>query len=340
MFIKDASNPEPVKRDHPLDALTSATRADLGRWIESFERSGMHATRKGSPDLLAQLRQSSRRPIDTVLCTAVDNDPRDLVQSTVAMIYPREIAAAIVLLAGITGATRSMIVTGPGLEPLNSQARAVGARAVLCPPDYPRTNPTILLRRMIDRRLAPGRLPSETGVVLLDAVAAMQIGRVALLDEPVRACPIWVFDHRHGSGFVRFAPRQWTVEQFLQSSSVSPAARMRQGSLLAQIPLSNDARVDKIEPVIHVLAEEPTPLTVACVRCAWCVEACPTRVQPAMALEAAQRNDEDLADRAGVHACIECGLCTFVCPSGLPLLEAVRALKGVAGRALIIDSGS
>ena len=44
-------------------------------------------------------------------------------------------------------------------------------------------------------------------------------------------------------------------------------------------------------------------------------------------LEAAQKNNPSLAERAGIEACIECGICSYVCPSKLPLLEGIRKLR-------------
>ena len=71
------------------------------------------------------------------------------------------------------------------------------------------------------------------------------------------------------------------------------------------------------------IPENPDP----CLRCGWCVEACPTRINPAGLLEASQRDDADLAEHFGLPACIECGICTYVCPSRLPLLTSIRRLR-------------
>ncbi len=86
---------------------------------------------------------------------------------------------------------------------------------------------------------------------------------------------------------------------------------------------AGELRLD-IGPIIQPLNPEP------CIRCGWCVAACPTRIHPAGLLEAAQQHDHDMADAFGLHACIECGICSYVCPSRLPLLGAIRALRDAA----------
>jgi electron transport complex protein RnfC len=64
-----------------------------------------------------------------------------------------------------------------------------------------------------------------------------------------------------------------------------------------------------------------------CIRCGWCVEACPSSIHPAGLLDASQRRDHAAADRYGISACVECGLCDYVCPSRLPILNGIRMMR-------------
>ena len=81
------------------------------------------------------------------------------------------------------------------------------------------------------------------------------------------------------------------------------------------------------ELMVHITASQMPTVPDPCVRCGWCIEACPTGVHPARLLEASQREDEPLARKFGLHACIECGICSYVCPSRLPLLGSIRKSK-------------
>jgi electron transport complex protein RnfC len=82
---------------------------------------------------------------------------------------------------------------------------------------------------------------------------------------------------------------------------------------------------------LHVLPERTPVVPDPCIRCGWCVHTCPTSVQPAGLLEAAQRADLDMAEHYGLHACIECGICSYICPSHLPVMQGLRVLKRGAG---------
>jgi hypothetical protein len=49
---------------------------------------------------------------------------------------------------------------------------------------YPQADPTLLLYTLLERRLRPNRLPTEVGVILLDAPAAIAIGALIMADRP------------------------------------------------------------------------------------------------------------------------------------------------------------
>jgi electron transport complex protein RnfC len=103
---------------------------------------------------------------------------------------------------------------------------------------------------------------------------------------------------------------------------------IRGGDILRDHRVDLDAPLGAGELLFNSSASDIRANPSPCMRCGWCVDACPTRVHPATVLEAAQRQDQALAERAGVEACIECGLCTYVCPSSLPLMEGAKLMKG------------
>ncbi len=142
--------------------------------------------------------------------------------------------------------------------------------------------------------------------------------------------PLAVHDHvRRRSHYLDVAvgtPVQYVLEKV---SSWEEGFVVRGGDLLRDLRLRIDAVVGGGELEIHLTGPERTIIPEPCIRCAWCVEACPTLVHPAFVLEAAQRRDLKMAERAGLGACIECGVCAHVCPSRLPILDAIREIRGL-----------
>ncbi len=87
--------------------------------------------------------------------------------------------------------------------------------------------------------------------------------------------------------------------------------------------------------------ELPTP----CFSCGWCLDVCPTGLNPVNLLDLAERaqggietaaRSADLRSwdaRESLH-CIGCGLCSYVCPTRLPLTQqALRLRSWVAASA-------
>ena len=296
-------------------------------------QSGVGACRNASPDLIAQLKQSLDKPVDTVICNVLDADPSIRLCSVLARQYPIELIAGISLISQVCGAGRSWLVVDAQLSPLwmSGLRKIIGrgpSKLIAIANDYPQADPTLLLYSLLDRRLRPGRLPVEQGVVILDAAAAIAVGRHAILDERMSLVPLAVRDHLEKRTHFIIAPVGISLREILRQIGIScGGAILRGGDLLRDHQIGPDAVASHSELTIHVSAPEPAINPEPCIRCGWCVEACPTRVHPAGLLEAAQREDTQLAERAGAEACIECGICSYVCPSRLPLLGAARLMR-------------
>ena len=71
-----------------------------------------------------------------------------------------------------------------------------------------------------------------------------------------------------------------------------------------------------------------------CIRCGYCVDACPMFLDPA-SLGALARNEEHdrMADEYHLMDCFECGSCTYVCPSHIPLVQQFRVAKAAVRKA-------
>ena len=307
--------------------------SERGAWIEALRQAGVWADRWTSPDLLAQLHQSLRRPVDTVLCSVLDTDRALPLQSLLADSFGAEIAAGVDLVAKICGASRAWVLVDAASPELfqiglRSFAEKVGARTVPLRNDYPQGNPTLLLYTVLGRRLLPGHLPTETGAVVLDAAAAVAVGRFAREREAMLTLPVAVCDPM--SGHIRFvgASVGTPVSELLAYLQIPErSAVIYSGAPPRDVKVSPAAVVAGTELTLYVTAPAPDHVPDPCIRCGWCVEGCPVHIHPAALLEAVQQDDMDLADEAGLHACIDCGVCSYICPSRLPLLGGIRQLR-------------
>jgi electron transport complex protein RnfC len=316
-----------------LDALDKVTPEEFGPWIDRLRGSGVWADRLQSPDLLGQLHQILRRPIDTVICNLVDHDSMLRLGSTMAGRFGGVLIEGISLLARLTSARNIWIAVEAGASPkwwlpLRRELRKASADIVPVLADYPQGDPTLLIYTLLRRRLRPGRSPVEQGVLVLDGISAIAVGRAATREQAMLQTPVAVRDYLRGRSHLLVVPIGTSVRHVLEHLNLPhEGVSLLCGDILRDQAVSADAIIAGGELTIHVMPARTLVVPDPCIRCGWCVQTCPTVVQPAGLLEAAQRKDLVMADRYGLGACIECGICSYMCPSHLPLLQGIRVLK-------------
>jgi Na+-translocating ferredoxin:NAD+ oxidoreductase subunit C len=330
-------------REH-VRGLLQATASELAAWPERLTRAGLSADRPTCPDLHRQLADSAG--VDTVILTVLDPDQHLGVCAQLADESGTDLLIAGVLLARLCAAGRLLLVIEPttpdrakrelarlGQEVARTAAELsvpLSVRAISYTNHYPTGDTSLLVRRLLGRAVPPDALPTSRGVLLLDTAAAAALGRVIRLDLPTLLLPLAVGDHVTGKCYLLRTPIGTPLSHILRCTGVdSASSEIRAGDVLRERIVPADAVITSDDLYLHAIARPRLSTPDPCVRCGWCVEACPTRVNPAEVLEAAQTRDVELAARAGLSACIECGLCQYVCPSRLPLLSAIRSIKPV-----------
>jgi electron transport complex protein RnfC len=81
----------------------------------------------------------------------------------------------------------------------------------------------------------------------------------------------------------------------------------------------------------EALALRPPPRAekpAACIECGWCVDHCPTQLNPVGLYDLARSAaDAHAALASEAEFCIGCGLCSYVCPTRLPLTRTIIDLR-------------
>ena len=163
---------------------------------------------------------------------------------------------------------------------------------------------------------------------MLDAPAAIAVGRLLVHGEPMRRVPAGIYDGAAGRAHLIWAPVGITFETLLSALELSPTStELWAGHILRNTPVARHAILGRAELTFFASPPHPTEAAAACLRCGWCVEACPVNIHPAGLLDAAQLQDPALADAHGLGSCIDCGICSYVCPSRLPLLQSIRQMR-------------
>jgi len=287
---------EPHTADHAarhVDGIDKAAPESLGIWIDRLRAAGVWADRLTSPDLIAQLHQVLKRPIDTIICNVVDHEPNVKLQSAVATRFGSVLVRGLELLSRLTSARNTWIAVEAGgqpkwWQPLRRELREASIELAPVLADYPQADPTLLIYALLRRRLRPGRLPVEQGVLVLDAPAAVAIGRAAWRDQAMLQVPVAVRDHLRGQTHYLAVPIGTSVRHLLDHLKLPhEGVGLFRGDLSRDQPMQPGAIVAGGELVFHVRHVVHAVIPDPCIRCGWCAHVCPTRVHPAGVLEAA-----------------------------------------------------
>jgi electron transport complex protein RnfC len=316
----------------PMMAALSGVSSD--ELADRLAALSVWADRWASPNLLAQLRGPHRKPIDTILCNVLDEDPAVPLQANVAADWPVEVVAGVMAIATACKAKNVLTVVayaGPSecWHGLRAASADTSMRLIPLVNEYPKSHPSILVHELTRRRIAPGELPSDRGVLVLDAAAAVAVGRAIASNEPMLSCPIAVHDYLRRKTHYFDVPIGTRVDDLLAQMTPAGAFDLRAGCPLREVKLNADCVIGGDELTIAIVPPQAAANVEPCIRCAWCAEGCPVYIRPAALLDAAQQEDLYVAAQNGMDACIECGICSFVCPSHLPLLPAIRTLQSL-----------
>jgi electron transport complex protein RnfC len=114
----------------------------------------------------------------------------------------------------------------------------------------------------------------------------------------------------------------------LVAGAAERGALLVHGGPMAGLPCDARAVVTPATTAVLALEAVTPPLSTPCIRCGWCTDHCPARLNVAALNDAFELSLLDRARRAQPAACVECGVCSYVCPARLPLTHRVKQLKG------------
>ena len=322
-------------RVHWVD-LTSGREEALpegGDLIERLKRGGVGRGRAGSPDVVRQLEDSVG--VDLLVVHLLDGGRRTQLRRRWAMRHREAFVSGVRALAGHVGPRRVVVVADrrwrqvmAALKEGQVEAKLMRVRDV-----YPQQDPPALLWSVDRRRLSAGACPTRVRAIVVDGITATEVGEVAL-GRRVTARPVVCWDHRVEDVQFAIADAGTAAAEVLRRVDVPPPGG---GEVVADDVLRQERRaiegltINGSLATMHLLPEVAAAPAEACVRCGWCLDVCPTHLNPVALLEAGQAGDRRLAERFHVGGCIECGLCDAACPSRLPILTGIRVAKSLKG---------
>lgn len=333
-------------QDNPTPDMRRAL-ADLAR-IEDLPAAlddlGVMTGRSGRPEPMGELLRRAAGAVNLLVIHAIQSEPRCASHLRLLVDAAAAVSAgtrAIADFLSLRGAT--LLVSSSQSIPLQTlrQLRRGRVRIIPVRTGFPGDDPSILLRRLFGRNVAPGTDPLEAQCLMLPADAAWRVGAALLTGKPVVHQPVTVAGsciepRREG---VYLLPIGLTIAGLLGWLGRRNLLVHRPQAVLLGGPLTGSTvtdihrtAVDPTTQAVVLSSERPSLKPTACVRCGWCVNGCPAGIDPIAVLDALEALRQETPARLGVRHCIDCGVCSYVCPSHLPLAQAVKAARALADR--------
>lgn len=277
------------------------------------------------------------KDIHTVVINGAECEPYLSTDHRVMLEHGEELIAGTKLLMEACGAKQAII----GIELNKGDAIAHLKQLTESEPDfsvegvqvkYPQGWEKQLIKSLVGEEVPKDGLPLDLGIVMNNAATAVAVWRAVEHGEPLLERVVTV----SGAGVakpqnvrVRFGTSVRDLLEFCGGTTEEAAKVVSGGPMMGTAFSSLDLPVSKGTSGILVFNREEVRLfeEKTCIRCASCVDACPSRLLPNYLALYSRRGMIDKAEEFKVMSCIECGCCSYVCPSRIPLAHFIQRAK-------------
>ncbi|MDP1853605.1 MAG: electron transport complex subunit RsxC [Candidatus Omnitrophota bacterium] len=197
---------------------------------------------------------------------------------------------------------------------------------------YPQGAEKQLIDSVLRRKVPPGKLPFDVGVVVHNVATAFAIYEAIYKYKPLFERVVTV------TGSILENPANLRVRigtpiaKLIESCGPlkkEPKKIIMGGPMMGLAQFSQDVPVIKGTGGILLLGEDEIEVAEeeACLRCGECIKNCPMGLTPALISVAVAKEKWGLAKEYGALDCIECGLCAYNCPANRNIVQGIKQVK-------------
>jgi electron transport complex protein RnfC len=309
--------------------------------IQAIQDSGMVGLGGAAFPTHVKMKPPPEHTVDTLVVNGCECEPYLTCDHRLMLEQTGNLLAGIEIVMRALGVERCMI----GVE--DNKPDAVAAIAALLPENgpvsvhavqtkYPQGAEKMLIESLLGRRVPTGAFPSVIGVSVFNVGTLTQLGELLPRGRGVieRVVTLSGTGIRNPGNYL--VPVGTPVRFLLDYAGATPRANelILGGPMMGMSVASLDVPVTKAVSGMVVLEKTDADLhehhVQPCIRCAWCVEACPMHLNPStLGLLATKREYSRMADEFHLNDCFECGCCSYVCPANIPLVQYFRIAKSI-----------
>jgi Na+-translocating ferredoxin:NAD+ oxidoreductase subunit C len=348
------------KRRQPNGAMGEAIEIEIDRWaaqlpvrlppqdwkaltaeqfVQQVQRAGLVGMGGASFPSHVKYSPPKGKTCETLVINGCECEPYLTCDHRVMLERPEAVLRGVQIALAKLGAKRAII----GVE-LNKQDAIDALRKALpagvaievmgLQVKYPQGAEKMLIHAALGQTVPAGKLPIDLGIVVNNVATAAAMADYFDTGMPLIERVLTVA----GSGITRPAnlivPIGTSVREVLRycGGLSSATEKVVMGGPMMGTPLASiDVPVLKgtsgllAFTAVESFQKEEHP----CIKCGRCLEACANRLNPSRLARLARAGMYEEMEPQHVMDCMECGGCSFACPSGIPIVQLIRAAKGV-----------
>jgi electron transport complex protein RnfC len=213
--------------------------------------------------------------------------------------------------------------------------QGANVRVEVLPVKYPQGAEKMLITALTGRQVPSGGLPLDVQAICVNVATCAEIGQLLPYGSGLQDRVITVAGpaiQRKGNYRVPIGtPLRFVLETVGVADDITRV--FLGGPMMGQAVSSLDIPITKGTTGVIAFTERETgnvghQTQYACIRCGYCVDACPIFLNPSqLGLLAGHGRYQEMAEQFHLMDCFECGCCTYVCPSHIPLVQHFRVAK-------------
>jgi Na+-translocating ferredoxin:NAD+ oxidoreductase subunit C len=293
-----------------------------------------------------KLKPPANSPVDTLILNGAECEPYITADHRAMLEYSEEIVEGAKIILKILGIKECHIgiennkpdaiqVMTQAAEKTSSPDASVKVRTLQV--KYPQGSEKQLIHAVTGRKVPAMALPSAVGVVVQNVSTAKAIYDAVVYRKPLYEKVITVAGKgigRPANLLVKIGTKVSDIVEYLGGLQPGLAKIILGGPMMGFAVSNLDVPVTKTTSAVLFLTEDEidTKPHSQCIRCGWCLEACPMGLEPKEIALHVEANKAEVTEPFGVFDCFECGSCAYVCPAKRPLVQFVRLAKMKAKR--------
>ncbi|MFQ5646984.1 MAG: electron transport complex subunit RsxC [bacterium] len=284
-----------------------------------------------------KLSPPAEKKIDTIIINGAECEPYLTADHRLMLEQGEELLEGIEIIQKILGVKQAII----GIEDNKMDAvhhlrlldkDLLNVRVVPLTTHYPQGSEKHLVKALTGREIPPPPgLPMDAGVVVHNVGTVVAVRDAVVLGKPLieRVVTVTGQVNKPRNVSVRMGTPISQVIDFCGGFRGTPGKVILGGPMMGMAQHTLDVPVIKGTSGILVQGEDEvfTDPYQTCIRCGFCVGACPMLLLPNLLGLYCEKGMYEEAAGEDLTACIECGSCVYVCPAKRPMVQWVKLGK-------------